>query len=153
METHALKQFPNCIRSEFYYIVNFKILLLNPLLIVKSFCNRGRIDEEVWRFLLTGGVALDNPHKNPAPEWLTDKSWGEIVRASKLPNLKGLLQRKKPFRMYFVFTVLMKSKLLKPVLSHFICLTYKSNLYYHKGHFRQAVNLICLEINWIKFIK
>ncbi|XP_061175178.1 dynein axonemal heavy chain 3-like [Saccostrea echinata] len=49
-----------------------------------------RVDEDVWRFLLTGGVALENPHPNPAPEWLTEKSWGEIVRASNLPNLKGL---------------------------------------------------------------
>lgn len=40
----------------------------------------------MWNFLLTGGVALENPHPNPAPEWLTDKSWSEIVRAS---HLKG----------------------------------------------------------------
>jgi hypothetical protein len=55
---------------------------------------RLRVDEDVWRFLLTGGVALENPNPNPAPEWLTDKSWGEIVRASNLPNLKGLWERK-----------------------------------------------------------
>lgn len=55
--------------------------------------NRGRIDEDVWRFLLTGGVALENPHPNPAPEWLGEKSWGEIVRASNLPNLKGYMER------------------------------------------------------------
>ena len=49
----------------------------------------GRIDDSVWRFLLTGGVALDNPYSNPAPEWLSEKSWSEIVRASALPNLNG----------------------------------------------------------------
>ena len=54
---------------------------------------RLRVDEDVWRFLLTGGVALENPNPNPAPEWLTEKSWGEIVRASSLPNLKGLWER------------------------------------------------------------
>jgi dynein heavy chain, axonemal len=48
----------------------------------------------VWRFLLTGGVALDNPHPNPAPEWMSDKSWSEIVRASELPNLKRFMFRK-----------------------------------------------------------
>ena len=58
-----------------------------------SVCSRGRIDEQVWRFLLTGGVALENPHPNPAPEWLGEKSWGEIVRASNLPNLKGFMER------------------------------------------------------------
>lgn len=56
-------------------------------------CCRGSIDDAVWRFLLTGGVALENPHPNPAPEWLTDKSWSEIVRASNLTNLKGLMER------------------------------------------------------------
>lgn len=55
---------------------------------------RGRVDDQVWRFLLTGGVALDNPYPNPGPEWLTDKSWSEIVRASDLPNLGGLRERK-----------------------------------------------------------
>ncbi|XP_052264555.1 dynein axonemal heavy chain 3-like isoform X1 [Dreissena polymorpha] len=52
----------------------------------------GRVDEDVWRFLLTGGVALENPHPNPAPEWLTEKAWGEIVRASNLTALKGLFK-------------------------------------------------------------
>ena len=52
---------------------------------------RGLIDDEVWRFLLTGGVGLENPYPNPAPLWLGDKSWSEIVRASaNLKNLNGL---------------------------------------------------------------
>jgi len=41
---------------------------------------------------LTGGVALDNPHPNPAAEWLQDKAWSEIVRASNLPTLAGLME-------------------------------------------------------------
>lgn len=45
---------------------------------------QNKIDEDVWSFLITGGVALDNPYKNPAPEWLSDKSWSEVVRASGL---------------------------------------------------------------------
>lgn len=43
---------------------------------------------------MTGGVALENPHPNPAPEWLSDKAWGEVVRASNLPALKGFYERK-----------------------------------------------------------
>lgn len=48
----------------------------------------------MWRFLLTGGVGLDNPHPNPAPTWLTDKAWSEIVRATSLANFKGFHERK-----------------------------------------------------------
>ena len=54
---------------------------------------RGKVDDNVWRFLLTGGVALDNPHPNPASEWLSDKAWSEVVRASNLPNLKEYIER------------------------------------------------------------
>ncbi|GFT81094.1 dynein heavy chain 3, axonemal, partial [Nephila pilipes] len=50
----------------------------------------GKINEEVWRFLLTGGVALENPYPNPCPEWLSDRAWSEVVRASNLPHLEGL---------------------------------------------------------------
>ncbi|KAK9508782.1 hypothetical protein O3M35_006257 [Rhynocoris fuscipes] len=50
---------------------------------------KGLIDEELFTFLLTGGVALENPYKNPSPSWLTEKSWGEVVRASHLHNLEN----------------------------------------------------------------
>ena len=55
--------------------------------------SRGKIDDVVWRFLLTGGVGLENPYPNPAPEWLSEKCWAEIVRASNLPNLNGFMNR------------------------------------------------------------
>jgi dynein heavy chain, axonemal len=51
---------------------------------------RGDMDENLLSFFLTGGVGLDNPHQNPAPEWLTEKSWNEIVRASELKPLQNL---------------------------------------------------------------
>lgn len=49
------------------------------------------MDDREWRFLLTGGVALDNPFLNPASDWLSDKSWAEIVRVSDLPAFKGFM--------------------------------------------------------------
>ncbi|KAK3579501.1 hypothetical protein CHS0354_028323 [Potamilus streckersoni] len=67
-------------------------LLFSFLLCVGIMKGQGQVNDDIWRFLLTGGVALENPHPNPAPVWLSDKSWGEIVRASSLPNLKGLLE-------------------------------------------------------------
>ncbi|KAK5855255.1 hypothetical protein PBY51_005374 [Eleginops maclovinus] len=67
-------------------------LLFSLLLTVGIMQGKGKVDDQVWRFLLTGGIALDNPYPNPAPEWLSEKSWSEIVRASKLPNLDGLFE-------------------------------------------------------------
>jgi dynein heavy chain len=66
-------------------------LLFSFILCIGLLKGKGEIDEESWRFLLTGGVALENPYPNPHPQWLTDKSWGEIVRASNLPALNGLM--------------------------------------------------------------
>jgi hypothetical protein len=64
----------------------------------KNQTKRGEIDDSVWRFLLTGGVGLENPYPNPAPKWLSDKSWSEIVRAStNLANFKGFHERKMKF--------------------------------------------------------
>ena len=64
-------------------------LLFSLLLCIGILKGKNKVDENVWRFLLTGGVALDNPYPNPAKEWLSDKSWSEIVRASDLPGLEG----------------------------------------------------------------
>lgn len=72
------------------------IIILVPSFVQHVSCNmfylsRGKVDDTEWRFLLTGGVALENPFPNPAPLWLPDKSWAEIVRCSDLPAFKGFL--------------------------------------------------------------
>ncbi|KAK3261578.1 hypothetical protein CYMTET_29517 [Cymbomonas tetramitiformis] len=55
--------------------------------------SRGLLDPAELRFLLTGGVDTgENPHANPAPDWISTKSWGEICRLSDLPCAQGLLQ-------------------------------------------------------------
>ena len=48
-----------------------------------------KIDHRESNFLLPGGVGLDNPLANPAPDWLNDKSWDEICRLADIPAFKG----------------------------------------------------------------
>ncbi|XP_032957944.1 dynein axonemal heavy chain 3 isoform X1 [Rhinolophus ferrumequinum] len=67
-------------------------LLFSLLLTIGILKEKQQIDEAVWYFLLTGGVALDNPFPNPVPDWLAEKAWAEVVRASALPQLRGLME-------------------------------------------------------------
>ncbi|MGH0135647.1 UNVERIFIED_CONTAM: hypothetical protein FKN15_057952 [Acipenser sinensis] len=67
-------------------------LLFSLLLTIGIMTGKGNVNDQLWRFLLTGGIALENPHPNPAPDWLSDKSWSEIVRASSMESLHGLME-------------------------------------------------------------
>ena len=52
---------------------------------------KGRLRQEEWMFLLTGGVVLENKRKNPASHWLADKYWDEICRCDDLGGaFKGI---------------------------------------------------------------
>jgi dynein heavy chain len=66
-------------------------LLFSLTLAVGLMKGRGEIDDDEWRFLLTGGVGATPEKPNPAPEWMGDKIWGELKRCSvKLPVFKGI---------------------------------------------------------------
>lgn len=63
-------------------------LLLSFLLCSRLFSFRGELSEEYFRFLITGGISLDDklPDAPADSSWLSTKSWGEIVRLSDLPG-------------------------------------------------------------------
>ena len=50
----------------------------------------GTVDYAEWYFLLTGGMVVENRHRNPAKDWLSEKGWGEFCRLSDLPAFSGL---------------------------------------------------------------
>ena len=46
---------------------------------------RKQLENDQWRFLLTGGIDLSEKLPDfPKCDWLSVKSWGEIFRLSKL---------------------------------------------------------------------
>ncbi|KAF6266164.1 dynein heavy chain 9 [Scenedesmus sp. NREL 46B-D3] len=67
-------------------------LLFAFTLALKLRLDAGAVGQQELRFLMTGGVAVGElPLPNPAPDWVADKCWGELCRASDLgPAWRGL---------------------------------------------------------------
>lgn len=74
-------------------------LLLSFMLAVKTLQHAGSIDPEEWRFLLAGPTSAKRASSagtesmgldNPAPDWLTEKAWGELLGLADLPAYHGL---------------------------------------------------------------
>lgn len=44
--------------------------------------------QDEWRFLLSGGT-IKEMQENPAPDWLNERAWGDILALSNLKNFSG----------------------------------------------------------------
>eukprot|EP00505_MAST-04D_sp_SCG-Rhode-Island_P002886 Stramenopile-MAST_4_protein_2886 len=65
-------------------------LLFSFLLTASIMEGKGEIPFNEWYFLLTGGVASENPNTNPAPTWLSNQSWGQFCRLDDLSAFEGI---------------------------------------------------------------
>nr|XP_021152153.1 dynein heavy chain 1, axonemal [Columba livia] len=63
-------------------------LMFAFLVCVRILMNDGQIDMEEWRYLLSGGT-IKEMQENPAPGWLNERAWGNILALSNLKNFSS----------------------------------------------------------------
>ncbi|XP_038211341.1 dynein heavy chain 12, axonemal [Zerene cesonia] len=83
-ETFTYNLYSNVCRSLF----DKDKLMFSFIMCSKMMLSTGEMDHEEYLFLITGGIAVENPHKKPF-DWLPDKSWDEICRLDDLRAYKG----------------------------------------------------------------
>ncbi|CAG5048847.1 unnamed protein product [Parnassius apollo] len=63
-------------------------LMFSFIMCSKMLLSTGDINHDEYIFLITGGIAVENPLKKPV-QWLPDKGWDEICRINDLSVYKG----------------------------------------------------------------
>ncbi|VVD03486.1 unnamed protein product [Leptidea sinapis] len=76
-------------------------LMFSFIMCSKMMLSTGEMNHEEYIFLITGGIAIENPHKKPY-EWIPDKSWDEICRLDDLNSFVGFkndfVNKNKPWK-------------------------------------------------------
>ncbi|NXE09964.1 DYH1 protein, partial [Lophotis ruficrista] len=63
-------------------------LMFAFLVCVRILMNNGQINMDEWQYLLSGGT-MKEMRENPAPAWLNERAWGDILALSSLKNFSG----------------------------------------------------------------
>jgi len=62
-------------------------LMFSLLLTIRILSNKGKINMDEWRFLLSGSsVNGEKKMPNPASDWISNKTWSDICSLCTLPN-------------------------------------------------------------------
>ncbi|KAK6626143.1 hypothetical protein RUM43_006448 [Polyplax serrata] len=65
-------------------------LLFAFLVCIRILLDKGDIDPDEYQFLLAGGVAKRR-YENPAPYWISERSWLEITSLDNLPRFEAMV--------------------------------------------------------------
>lgn len=84
-ETFTYNLYSNVCRSLF----DKDKLMFSFIMCSKMMLASEEMKHDEYIFLLTGGIAVENPHKNPT-NWLPDKGWDEICRLNDLKTYRGI---------------------------------------------------------------
>lgn len=66
-------------------------MIFSFLLTIKLNEMKGNLDQEEFRFLMTGGISLGGELPSIPADWISEKTWGELYRLNELKNFKGFL--------------------------------------------------------------
>jgi len=66
-------------------------LIFSFLLTCKLLEMRGDLDYEEFKFFLTGGISMGGEPPAAPADWLSEKSWGEILRLEEMVAFKGFV--------------------------------------------------------------